>query len=204
MTPTDWIEPLAVVTGIASVALTVRQRILNWPIGILSSVLFLVLFLEAGLYADSLLQVLYVGLGFYGWWYWLHGGPRGDDLPVSSTPPRLRVVLVALTIGATLLFGMFLTTTDDPLPYPDAATTVLSIVAQFLLTRKHIETWPVWIFGVNVPYVAMYLSKDLALTAVLQFVYIALSLAGWAAWRRSMSVSVVAGTGAPLADEVAA
>jgi nicotinamide mononucleotide transporter len=204
MTPADWIEPLAVVTGIASVALTVRQRILNWPIGILSSVLFLVLFLEAGLYADSLLQVLYVGLGFYGWWYWLRGGPRGDDLPVSSTPPRLRVVLVALTLGATLLFGMFLATTDDPLPYPDAATTVLSIVAQFLLTRKHVETWPVWIFGVNVPYVAMYLSKDLALTAALQFVYIALSIAGWAAWRRSMSVSVVGGTGAPLADEGAA
>jgi nicotinamide mononucleotide transporter len=114
------------------------------------------------------------------------------------------VVLVALTLGATLLFGMFLATTDDPLPYPDAATTVLSIVAQFLLTRKHVETWPVWIFGVNVPYVAMYLSKDLALTAALQFVYIALSIAGWAAWRRSMSVSVVGGTGAPLADEGAA
>jgi nicotinamide mononucleotide transporter len=192
MNPTDWIEPVAVVTGILSVALTVRQHILNWPIGILSSGLFLALFLEAGLYADSSLQVIYVALGFYGWWHWLHSGPRGDDLPVTATPARLRLVLVVFVVVATVAVAWFLSMTDDPLPVPDAATTVLSLTAQFLLTRKHIENWPIWIFGVNVPYVAIYLYKSLALTAALQFVFIVLSIAGWAAWRRSMAESVVA------------
>ena len=84
------VEPLAVLTGIACVALTVRERISNWPVGILSSALFLVLFLSAGLYADSMLQVVYVVLGFYGWWHWLTGGPHGNDLPVTTASPRLR------------------------------------------------------------------------------------------------------------------
>ena len=73
------------------------------------------------------------------------------------------------------------------MPYPDAATTVLSLVAQLLLTRKHIDNWPVWIFGVNVPYIAIYLYKGLALTAALQLVFIALSVIGWRAWLRAIA-----------------
>jgi nicotinamide mononucleotide transporter len=183
-----FVEPVAVLTAIGAVALTVRQHIANWPIGIVSVCLFLYLFLQAGLYADSILQVLYIGLGFYGWWHWLHGGPPGDDLPVTSASPRLRVALAIGAVLATLAFGAFLdASTDSTVPYPDAATTVLSVTAQLLLTRKHIESWPVWIFGVNIPFIAIYLYKGLAMTALLQVVFIALSVAGWAAWRRSMA-----------------
>ena len=97
------------------------------------------------------------------------------------------VLILAAVIG-TLAMGAFLdATSDSTVPYPDAATTVLSLIAQYLLTRKHVETWPVWIFGVNLPYIAIYLYKGLALTAALQFVFIALSIAGWAAWRSSMA-----------------
>jgi nicotinamide mononucleotide transporter len=182
------VEPAAVVAGIACVALTVREHIVSWPVGIVSSALFLVLFLGAGLYADSTLQVVYVVLGFYGWWHWLNGGPRRNDLAVSFASWRLRVGLAAGAVAGTLGFGAFLDrATDSTVPYPDAATTVLSLVAQVLLTRKHIESWPVWIFGVNVPYIALYLYKGLAMTAALQLVFIALSAAGWVAWRRSMA-----------------
>lgn len=193
------IEPIAVATGIASVALTVRQKILSWPIGIVSVALFLLLFVRAGLYADSALQGLYIGLGFYGWWHWLHGGPARDDLPVTSASTRLRIVLAFVALVATLALGAFLNAaTNSTVPYPDAATTVLSVTAQILLTRKLIQTWPVWIFGVNIPYVAIYLYKGLAMTAALQFVFIALSIAGWAAWRRSMAATPASsGTGAP-------
>ena len=188
MTLDALIEPLAVLTGIACVALTVRQRILSWPVGIVSSALFLVLFVRAGLYADSALQILYVGLGVYGWWHWLHGGPRGDDLPVTTASASLRIALAIGALAATLAVGTFLdTATDSVVPYPDAATAVLSVTAQLLLTRKLIETWPVWILGVNVPYVAIYLYKGLAMTAALQLVFIALSILGWISWRRSMA-----------------
>ena len=185
-----WIEPMAVVTGIASVALTVRQHIVSWPVGIASSALFLVLFLGAGLYADSMLQVVYVVLGFYGWWFWLTGGPRRDELPVSRASTRVRLALVVLVVLGTAAFGAFLdAATDSTVPYADAATTNLSLAAQFLLTRKYIESWPVWIFGVNLPFIAIYLYKDLSLTAGLQLVFIALSIAGWREWRRSMATT---------------
>jgi nicotinamide mononucleotide transporter len=193
------IEPLAVLTGIACVALTVRQRILSWPVGIASSALFLVLFLRAGLYADTALQVLYIGLGLYGWWHWLHGGPSRDSLPVTTASTASRAAMTVGALVVTVLVGALLDGfTDSTVPYPDAATTVLSITAQLLLTRKLIETWPVWIFGVNVPYIAIYLYKGLALTAALQLVFIALSVLGWAAWRRSMAEDRQArGSGAP-------
>ena len=180
------LEVFAVVTGIATVALAARGHIANWPIGIVSSAVFLVVFLEAGLYADALLQGLYVVLGAYGWWAWLYDGPKRTELRVTFAPNRLRLALASVAVVGTLGFGAFLdATTDSTVPYPDAATTVLSLVAQLLLTRKHIDNWPVWIFGVNVPYIALYLYKGLALTAALQLVFIALSVIGWRAWLRA-------------------
>jgi nicotinamide mononucleotide transporter len=183
----SFLEVFAVVTGIATVALAARGHIANWPIGIVSSAVFLVVFLEAGLYADTLLQGLYVVLGCYGWWAWLFDGPKRSELPVSFAPGRLRLVLGLAAVAGTAGFGFFLdATTDSTVPYPDAATTVLSLVAQLLLTRKHVDNWPVWIFGVNVPYIGLYLYKGLALTAALQLVFIALSASGWRRWLREL------------------
>ena len=193
------IEPVAVVTGIVGVALTVRQNIVSWPVGIVSTALFLILFVRAGLYADSVLQVMYIVLGFYGWWHWLHGGPTRNDLPVTTATWRLRLGLAVGAVVATAAVGAFLdSATDSTVPYPDAATTVLSVTAQILLTRKLIESWPVWIFGVNLPYIAIYLYKGLALTAALQVVFIALSVAGWVAWRRSMREGTTPATSVPV------
>ena len=79
-----FLEPLAVLTGIASVALTVRQHIVNWPIGIVSSALFLLLFSSAGPMPTPRSRACTWASGFYGWWHWLRGGPSGSDLPVTS------------------------------------------------------------------------------------------------------------------------
>jgi nicotinamide mononucleotide transporter len=112
---------------------------------------------------------------------------------VTSASTRARVAIVVAVVAATAAFATFLdATTDSTVPWPDAATTVLSITAQVLLTRKLIESWPVWIFGVNLPYIALYLYKGLAMTAALQVVFIVLSIAGWIAWRRSMETAATA------------
>ena len=179
---------MAVITGIAGVALVVGQRVSSWPVGIVSTALFLLLFVQAGLYADSALQVLYILLGSYGWWAWLRGGPAGGELPVTTMSGRARVGTAGAAIVATAVVGWYLDgATDSTLPVPDAATTVLSVTAQILLTRKKLESWPLWILGVNLPFIAIYLVKGLTLTAALQVVFIVLSMAGWQSWRRSLA-----------------
>src|SRR3954470_23292829 len=102
------LEIFAVVTGIVTVELAARGHIANWPIGIASSAVCLVVFLEAGLYADTLLQGLYVVLGFYGWWAWLYDGPKRTELKVTFAPNRLRIALAIAAVVGTMGFGAFL------------------------------------------------------------------------------------------------
>jgi len=106
----SFLEVFAVVTGIATVALAARGHIANWPIGIVSSAVFLVVFLEAGLYADTLLQALYVVLGFYGWWAWLYDGPKRTELPVSFAPNRLRLACTMSSMNMACISGSANTT----------------------------------------------------------------------------------------------
>jgi nicotinamide mononucleotide transporter len=182
------LEWLGVITGAGCVWLAVRQHIANWPIGIANNVLMFFLFVPKKLYADAALQLLYVGLGLYGWWHWLYGNPaKRDSLPVRRTPTaEAWGVAVAAAATFTLVSWALITLTDSDVPYWDAFPTTMSLVAQYLITRKYLSNWAVWIFGVNLPYLALYEYKALPLIAGLQVVFIVLSVLGWRDWRRSM------------------
>jgi len=188
MSPLEW---AVVVTGAICVALTARQNVWNWPIGIVSSAVMFVVAVQNKLYSDGGLQVLYIVLGAYGWWHWLFGNPSARDaLPVTRTPRVEAVVAVAVAAIGFVGLGLLLDgVTDTDVPFFDAFPTAASLLAQYLLTRKYLLNWPVWIFLVNVPYVALYLHKDLYLLAALQPLYIALSVWGWIDWRRSLDRS---------------
>src|SRR5687768_534484 len=93
--PLGWVEVIGFVTGAVCVLLVVQENAWNWPIGLANNVAFLVLFWQSRLFADSLLQVVYFGLGVWGWWNWLHGGPRRDKLPISRTPRHEWLILAA-------------------------------------------------------------------------------------------------------------
>ena len=186
------LEVAGVVTGILGVWLTTRQKIWCWPIGIASVVAYIVVFFQQRLYASMALQVVYVGLAAYGWYAWLHGGEDHHELRVSRTPSRLVLPLAAGVLAATAGVGWWLATrTDQALPYLDAFATVLSLVAQWMQTRKMLENWPVWIV-VNVVYIGMVLSQGMPLTAGLYVIYAALAVIGFRDWRRSMADAVAA------------
>jgi nicotinamide mononucleotide transporter len=176
------------ISGVITVYLCARGSIWNWPISIVNNLLWLVLFAGVGLYADAGLQVAYLGLSVYGWFHWLRGGPTGsDDLPVTRASRRtLGVCVVASILGILVIHWLLETQTSSTVPLADATTTTLSLVASWLLARKHIETWPLWIAGVNIPFIAIYLYKGLGLTASLQLVFIVLSVMGWVEWRRRL------------------
>jgi nicotinamide mononucleotide transporter len=180
------IELTAAAFGIASVFLSARQNVWNWPLGIINVGLYIIVFYEAKLYADMGLQVIYVVLAAYGWWHWLHGGENQGTLPVSRTPPREIALLgLAFLVGTAALSTFLMRSTDASLPVADSALTAASLVAQYMMTRKYVECWIVWIVA-DAAYVAMFIYKELWPTAGLYFVFTILAVVGWRQWRASL------------------
>lgn len=179
-------EALAVVTGLACVILTVRQNIWCWPIGIISVALYIVVFHDARLYSDMGLQVIYVFMQIYGWHNWLYGGADRGELSVSRlTPFSLAAWISVSAIGSySLGYGMSSYTNAD-LPYVDSTATTMSLVAQWLMSKKILECWLIWI-TVDVISVAMYFVKDLYMTTGLYAVFLTLAMSGFLAWRRAL------------------
>ena len=185
------LEIIAAAVGAWSVWLSVRQNILSWPTAIVNVVLYTIVFYEAKLYADMGLQVIYAVLSIYGWYQWLYGGEGHTTLHVSRTRRALAVSLALIAATGSVLLGFLLhRTTDAALPFMDSALTSASLVAQWMMTKKLLENWAVWI-SVDVLYVGMFIYKGLYVTAVLYAVFLCLAVKGWIDWRDSMRSSTV-------------
>ena len=181
------LEIVAALFGVVSVFLSVRQNIWSWPTAIVNVGLYIFVFYDSKLYADTGRQVIYVVLNAYGWYHWLYGGKNRTELPVTRTRARVGVLLSGIVVAGTVLIGTLLTrNTDAALPYLDALTTSTSLVAQWMMTRKLLENWLVWV-AVDVVYIGMYINKSLYVTAVLYFIFLLLSIMGFIQWRRTLA-----------------
>jgi nicotinamide mononucleotide transporter len=181
----NWLEPVAVATGIISVYLSVKQKIWSWPTALVNVALYFVVFREQKLYADMGLQVIYFVLSLYGWYEWLYGGENRTELKVSRADPRMAISLAAIAVvGVAVLGTLFARFTDAALPYVDSATATTSLVAQWMMTRKVLENWAVWI-AVDVVYIGMFIYKHLYLTSGLYAGFLVLAVMGHQQWRRS-------------------
>ena len=181
--PLSMTEVLGFVTGGACVWLTVREHVWNWPLGLANNVFFFALFLRSRLFADMGLQVVYFGLGVYGWLNWLYGGEHKSELRINRAAGRELWLLGGLIPAATWGLREALVAAGGAAPLWDALTTALSLAAQYLLSRKRLEHWFFWI-AADVIYVPLYLSRGLPLTAVLYAVFLVMCLAGLYEWRR--------------------
>lgn len=177
-------EDLGFITGALSVWLTVVENIWNFPIGIANDIFFFVLFWQVGLFADMGLQAIYVVLGFQGWYLWLRGGKNKTALKVSSVSPLELMILALITIAATTGLTFYLQSVRDSASFLDALTTVLSLVAQYMLNRKFLENWYFWILA-DLIYIPLYVYERLYLTSVVYVIFLAMCLIGVAAWLRS-------------------
>jgi nicotinamide mononucleotide transporter len=178
-------EAWGFVTGGICVWLVVREHLWNWPIGLANNVFFFVLFLRGRLYADMGLQVVYFGLGVYGWLNWLFGGEKRTVLKISRTT---RAEWIALAVAIPLCtWGLreVLIVVNGAAPFWDSLTTVLSLAAQYLLSRKRFENWFLWI-AADVIYVPLYLSRALPLTGALYAVFLVMCLIGVREWSKTL------------------
>lgn len=183
VTTLEWV---AFATGLLSVWLTQRMHVANWPVGLVNVMCFAVLFLEAKLYADALLQIAFFVLGVYGWWSWARVGRASSALQVTRSSMTEWAWLSLLAIAATAgVAGTLRALTDSPVPLPDAAVLVLSLIATWMQAQRRLESWLVWI-TVDVISIPLYWSRSLHLTAALFAIFLVICVAGLLSWRQRL------------------
>ena len=178
------IEVLANLLTFVSVLLTVHLKKSLYPVGILSTVLFLFVFWNAKLYASAGLQVYFTLIQLYGWWFWTKGAGGGEP-PIGNWGwdiiALLGMVAAVLTGGVSFMLHHF---TDAQAPVFDTAILALSVLAQFLLDRKQMKNWIVW-GVVDALSIYVYGSQKLWLTATLYTVLLVNVFYGWGVWRNA-------------------
>ena len=172
--------------GVTGVVLMVRRSLWAFPVGLIAVTVQAKLFWEASFYADAKLQgVFFVSLA-YGWWHWVRHKGATLELPVTKLSLTGRIAYFAAATALTLAWGAWQQAhTNAVMPYRDAFIASFSMAAQILQVRKNVENWPVWV-AVNVVAIVAYWSADLAYTAFLYALYLALAFAGWREWARTL------------------
>ena len=176
------LEAVSFVTGAVCVWLTVRANVWNFPIGLLNTATFSVVFFDARLFGDAALQIVYFVLGLMGWYLWLYGGERRTPLRVVHASSLEKWAVGAAMVLSTLVLWQTLRHFGGSASFWDAWTTSVSLGAQWLLTRKRLETWHLWIL-VDIVYVPLYVSRGLNLTALLYAVFLVMATMGLSHWR---------------------
>ncbi len=171
--------------------LTTKRLLICWPVVLLADFLYLVVFYQARLFSDALLQVFFVAFTLYGWWHWWRGVRQDGEVRV--VPLSLQSLLLALAAGlaGSFLLGDLAVRLHAALPHLDAALTSYSLVASWWQARKHIANWWLWIV-VDTIYIGEYIYKDLWLTGVLYAALVALALVGLRDWRRTAATGQIA------------
>lgn len=181
-------EILGTIVGLIYLWLEYKASIYLWIAGIIMPAIYLFVYYEAGLYADFGINVYYLLAAIYGWIVWRSGKAKDDkqELPITRMPGNYWMAL--LGIFAIVFVGiawLLMTQTDSTVPWADSFTTALSIVGMWMLARKYVQQWWVWIV-VDVACSALYIYKELYFTAVLYAFYAIIAIFGYLKWKKMM------------------
>lgn len=181
------LELIAVLLGIANIALLVRRSIWNYPFGMAMVALYLVIFWQARLYSEAGLQVFFFVVQGWGWYLWAKAGGLAWMVSVRWMGWRWRGLALVLVAASSLGIGWIMASfTDAALPYADATIAGASVVAQILLALRRVENWVLWI-AVDLLAVFVYIERGLLLTAGLYVVFFGMATLGLIAWARAAS-----------------
>jgi nicotinamide mononucleotide transporter len=190
----NYIEVFGAVTGIIYVFLEIRQNLWLWPVGIVTSAVYIWVFFTGKLYADMSLQGYYLLISCLGWFWWLRGKgtepkeSRIDNRPLQVSRLKLKTAVILVIVLAVLYFILWFVLsrmTDSPVPEVDSFITSLSIIATWMLARKIYEHWYLWVV-VNSVATALFVYRELYPTVILYIVYLVMSFAGLVEWRKSL------------------
>ena len=193
----QYIEILGTIVGVVYLWLEYKANIYLWLVSIIMPAIYLYIFYIAGLYADFAINVYYLLIALYGWMAWRYGfkifsakrEKKVDEmLRISHVPKKLWIrLIVAYVLLQLSITWVLITYTNSDVPWLDSFTTSVSILAMWLLARKYLEQWLVWIV-VDVVSAGLYLYKDLYYTSALYAVYAVIAIFGYYKWKSIMQV----------------
>lgn len=182
------LEVFAVIFGFLAVYFTIKQNILCWYFGFVQVTLFCFIFYTSKLYSDLILHIIYIFLNVFGWYSWKYSGPQQSTLNVTLMTKA--ILWVSITVIGTLALGYIMkTNTDASYPYPDAFTTIASLVAQYLMIKKILGSWLFWI-GVDIVAIGIYAYKDLYFTSALYVAFLVMAIIGYFEWKRTFKAEL--------------
>ncbi len=183
------LEVIGTIVGLVYLWLEYKASIYLWIASIIMPAIYIVVYYDAGLYADFGINIYYLGAAVYGWLVWRFGNKSKaqKELPITRMPMKSWLKVSMVYIVAQLLIAWILIEyTDSNVPWWDAFTTALSVVGMWMLARKYLEQWWVWIV-VDVVCVGLYIYKELFFTAGLYAFYAIIAIFGWLNWKRLMN-----------------
>ncbi len=179
------LQIVGVMLGLIYLYLEYKANIWLWVVGLIMPIVHGALYYRSGLYADFAMELYYIAAGLYGLYMW-QCKPKSSNkqLNIGFTPARVWLMVVATyAVAHMVIYWVLATFTDSTVPFWDSLSTALSIVAYWMLSRKYVEQWLVWLL-VDVITVGLYIYKDIPLTASLYALYSALAIAGYIRWRK--------------------
>ena len=183
----NWVEITGSILSLIYLYLSTKQKVSLWVFGFLASALYVIVFFDSKLYADMSLQVYYLVVSIYGWINWKRGKEE-KELPATVTTRKTWLQLALATIGIYFIYYFVLRYfTDSTIPKSDSVVGALSIIATWMLARKLIDNWIVWIV-VDAFCVGLYLYKELYTTAGLFVVYTIMAIVGYFQWKKSIKL----------------
>ena len=190
---TSWIEWLGTATGLIAVVLSIKEKVAAWPLYIICYGLYIILSFQASLPAAMVLNAVFIPISVYGWWKWTHPGSEKETdasevsaLAVSRMGARLMVIVMIITLLATVIWGILnAKVIGGHLPYLDAFATVISFVAQWMLSRKYVENWIAWILA-DAAFALLWGLQGYWVTVMMFTVFTGLALSGWITWKKGL------------------
>jgi nicotinamide mononucleotide transporter len=194
--PMSYIEFFGTIFNLWCVWLVAKNKILNWPVGIIGTVLYIFLFYQIQLYSDLLEQVYFFITSIYGWILWANLQDKKanrNKLKITHNSQKSNLIYLAVIVMGTVALGTFMQRIDvifpqyfpEPASYPylDAFTTIMSFAATIMIAQKKVECWYLWIL-VDIIGIGLYYAKGVKFISLEYLIFLILATKGLVQWRR--------------------
>ncbi|MEI6555416.1 MAG: nicotinamide riboside transporter PnuC [Paludibacter sp.] len=183
---THWIEIVGAILSLIYLYLSIKAKVSLWFFGIISSLFYIVVFYQTKFYADMSLQFYYVFISIYGWTHWTHGKSGKEELTTTIMTNRDWLITIVGTVVVYVIYYLILANyTDSPIPKSDALVGALSVIGTWMLAKKFIENWLMWILADGLC-IGLYLYKELYPTAILFVIYTVMAGVGYWEWKKTI------------------